>query len=257
MKNKKIYFSVLPLLVVLVFVPYLLFSDKFEEKGVVTYVDGRVKKKKPKLENWITAHKNTEVVRGEKVRTYQRSRAEIKLAGMDIVRLAPETTIDIVKLYEESKDTQVRTTKIKIEAGDLWATVSKKTKKIKFKLDTPIAGTAVTGTKLEVRFALDSTSEVRVYKGEVKVSNAKEDIDRLKISLKLIKPYQIQGPHQVPGPHKVTMERWLYIVKEMQMLKIDKHGQVKFAGSFSIKDMKNKADWVNWNLKRDKTLGLK
>ena len=238
-------------------VPYLLFSEKVEEKGVVTYVDGRVKKKTPKIEDWIPAHKNTQVNRGEKVRTYLQSRAEIKLVGLDIIRLAPETTIDIVKLYDESKDSQIKSTEINVEGGDLWASVAKKSKKVKFKLDTPVAGAAITGTKLEVSFASDSSSEVRVYKGEVRVSNAKEDMDRLKLTPKLIKPHQIQGPHQVQGPHEVSMEKWLYIVKEMQMLKIDKYGKVKYAGSFSLSQMKNKADWVKWNLSRDKALGVK
>jgi hypothetical protein len=96
-----------------------------------------------------------------------------------------------------------------------------------------------------------------VYKGEVKVSNAKEDIDKLKLQPKLIKPHQVQGPHQIQGPHEVTIERWLYIVKEMQMLKIDKTGKVRYAGSFSLKDMKKKANWVKWNLQRDKALGIR
>ena len=257
MKNKSQLKFILPLFAVMLLIPYLLFSEKVVEKGVVTYVDGHVKKKSPKIENWITAHKNTEVTRGEKVRTYLRSRAEIKLTGLDVVRLAPETTIDIVKLYDESKDSQVKTTQINVESGDLWASVSKKNKKVKFKLDTPVAGTAITGTKLEVTFNSDSSSEVRVYRGEVKVSNAKEDIDKLKISPKIIKPHQVQGPHQIQGPHEVSMERWLYIVKEMQMLKIDKHGKVKYAGTFSLKNMKNKAAWVKWNMSRDKELGLK
>ncbi len=255
-KNKVIWIA-LPIFLALFLVPYLLLSQKKDEKGLVTYVAGRVKKKNPAKENWVTAHKNTPVTKGEKVRTYQKSRAEIELAGLDVIRLAPETTIDIVKLYEESKDEQTKSTQIDVESGDLWASVSKKNKKVKFKLDTPVAGTAITGTKLEVSFNPDSSSEVRVYRGEVKVSNAKEDIDKLKIQPKLIRPHQIQGPHQVQGPHEVTMERWLYIVREMQMLKIDKTGKVRYAGSFSLKNMKNKASWVKWNMQRDKALGIK
>jgi len=80
------------------------FEDKDKKKGLVTYTDGRVKKRPINKQDWITAAKDTTVLRGDRVRTYQRSRAELELLDLDVIRMAPETIIDIVKLYEETKE---------------------------------------------------------------------------------------------------------------------------------------------------------
>ncbi|OQX59066.1 hypothetical protein DRQ00_01485 [candidate division KSB1 bacterium] len=231
--------------------PFILRSSKMEEKGIVTYVDGRVSKKNPQLINWVRVPQNSDVIAGDRVRTYQRSRAEIELMGLDIIRLAPETIIDIIKLYEESKE-KVQETILKVEKGDLWANLSKKQKGIKFRLDTPIAGAAITGTKFRLSVATDSTTEFRVYTGAVVVSNVPEKTG-LK-PMEIGKPYQIEGPHEVPGPQEVTLEEWAYIVREMQKIKIGRKGQVLATGDFSLQDSDEQTNWVKWNMERDKLL---
>ncbi|MCK4495497.1 MAG: hypothetical protein KAU91_04060, partial [Candidatus Aminicenantes bacterium] len=69
-----------------------------KKKGIVTYADGQVKRRPVEKEGWETAPVNTDILSGDKVRTYRRSRAELNLAQLDIIRLAPRTIIDIVRL---------------------------------------------------------------------------------------------------------------------------------------------------------------
>ena len=48
------------------------------------------------------------------------------------------------------------------------------------------------------------------------------------------------------------MEEWIYIIKNMQKIVIDKQGQVKEVGEFKKTDKDERTDWVKWNLKRDR-----
>lgn len=223
-----------------------------QERGIVTYVEGQAKKSKINDERWQSAYKDTQVVSGDRVRTFRQSRAELELAKLDMIRMAPLTTIDIVKLYEETRQEQ-RESQVKVQQGDIWANISKDSDTRKFQISTPVAAMAITGTVLRTHVAADSSSELKVYRGEVIVSNAPEPE---KIQPKSIEPYEVEGPHEVPGPREVSMEEWALIVKSMQKVVIDKDGNLKSAGEFSDTDKDEKTDWVNWNkmmdAKRDK-----
>ncbi|MDZ7261472.1 MAG: FecR domain-containing protein [candidate division KSB1 bacterium] len=223
-------------------------NQKQEKKGLVTYVDGRVKKKALDSEDWITAAQNTEVLGGDKVRTYQMSRAELELLQLDVVRMAPQTTIDIVKLYEETKE-EKREIKINVEQGDIWAKVNPNKKGAKFTLTTPTTAAAITGTTLRMNVAPDSTTQLKVYQGEVHITNAPERTD---LRPQSIKPYEVPGPYQIPGPTEVTVEQWLYIIKSMQQITVSPRGQIVSKGSFSPKDPDEQSEWVKWNKQRDK-----
>ncbi len=224
------------------------FASDQDKKGLVTYADGQVKRMPVEAENWKDAPVNTDVLAGDKVRTYRKSRAEIDLAQLDIVRLAPRTIIDIIKLYEETKDKKV-STKIKLEQGELWASVHEVETDTEFDISAPIAAAAITGTTLRMLVLDDSTTQLKVYKGEVNITNAPDKREKLKP--RSIVPYQIKGPTQVPGPREVSMEEWAYIVKSMQQITINQQGKVVSTGAFSSKDKDEKSSWVKWNQKRD------
>lgn len=242
--------------VILLGVNLFVFSQQIMEnkkedaqKGLVTFTDGRVKKREGQNTDWMNAQKNMPVNSGDHMRTYQQSRAELELLELDVIRMAPETTIDIVKLYEETKG-KVKETKINLQEGDIWAKLSQKDATVKFDISTPIAGAAITGTTLRMNVQEDSTTELKVYTGEVKISNVPEKTD-LKPQ-QFGKPQEVPGPHEVPGPREVTMEEWVYIVKNMQKIVIGGDGTVKSFGDFSPTDKDEQTDWVKWNLKRDK-----
>jgi len=220
-----------------------------DEKGLVKYKDGQVKKKTLTAEDWTNAEVNSPVNSGERVRTYKQSRAELELLELDVIRMAPETTIDIVKLYEETKG-KIKETKIALQQGDLWANLEKKDASMKFDISTPVAGAAITGTVFRMNVNSDSTTELKVYTGEVKISNVPEAIGGAE-QKSFGKPQEIPGPHEVHGPHQVTMEEWIYIIKNMQKIIIGGDGKVRTVSNFSKNDLDEQTDWVKWNLTRD------
>lgn len=223
-------------------------QKKEDKKGLVTYTAGRVKKKPSNEDEWKNAAKDTTILSGDRLRTYQRSRAELELLKLDIIRMAPETIIDIVKLYEETKS-KIKETQISLEKGDIWASVNKKKDNAKFNISAPVAVAAITGTVLRMGVTADSMTTLKVYNGEVQITNAPERTDLVP---KTIGVHEVPGPYEVPGPHEVSVEEWIYIVRNMQKIVIDNKGKVKEVGEFSKTDKDEMIGWVKWNLERDK-----
>ncbi len=245
----KIFYKIIPVFFVLLIVTVLISGKKREDekKGIITYTEGQVKSKNPEMENWRDAFVNTEIFSGDKVRTYNRSRAEIDLVQLDVIRLAPQTIIDIVKLYEETKDRKIKT-KIDVKQGEIWASIHEIEMDTEFDVSAPIAAAAITGTTLRFRVEADSTTILKVYKGEVLITNAPEKKD---LKPRSLIPHEIPGPTEIPGPREVTKEEWLYIVQSMQQVKIDKNGKIISKGKFKADDVDEKTDWVKWNRMRD------
>lgn len=229
-----------------------------DDKGIVSYVEGTVRKKTLEEEDFKTNVAQKAAVKSrESYKTMVRSRAELELSDMDILRLAPRTTVDLVALYEETRDGKQKTD-IKLEEGDLWAQVNSSGENSEFMMDTDIAAAAITGTNF--RMSKDGElTEMKVYHGEVKISNAKDKMNDLKpVSVtEFKKPGQTLGPRQVSGPKQVSLEEWVYIVKNMQKISFDKNGKVVSAGEFKASDADEANDWVKWNKSRDRQRGLK
>lgn len=218
-----------------------------EKKGIVTHADGQVKKQPPAAQNWVDAPVNTDVLSGDKMRTFRQSRAELNLADLDIIRMAPRTIIRIKKLYEETKDKVVETD-IDLDQGEIWASVHEVESNTKFDVSAPVAAAAITGTQFRMRVDPDSTTQLKVYHGEVHITNAPEKTD---LRPKSLQPREVPGPREIPGPREVTLEEWMYIVKAMQQITIDPKGEITSITGFKIDDPDEKSDWVNWNKQRD------
>ncbi|NQT24923.1 FecR domain-containing protein [candidate division KSB1 bacterium] len=227
---------------------FLFGQTNTQKKGLVTFADGQVKRKASETMDWQNAPVNTEVLSGDQMRTYRQSRAELNLAEMDVVRLAPRTIIDIVKLYEETKDKQVETA-IHLEQGELWASVHKVEADTKFDITAPISAAAITGTVLRLNVADDTTTQLKVYEGEVKIKSRPQKMSQT-VPHSLV-PHEVSGPTEVPGPHEVTVEQWFHIIKNMQQITIDKKGNVVSVGDFTENDVEEKSDWVQWNKSLD------
>jgi hypothetical protein len=220
------------------------------KKGLFTVVEGSVKKKQVQDPDWIRAQVKTDVLGGDRVRTLVQSRAEMNLAQLDVIRLAPQTTIDVVKLYEETKEKKIAT-QIKVKEGDIWGKVKSVDANSSFEVSSDIAGAAITGTIF--RLHQDSAKQemqLKVYTGEVKISNVPEKMGS--ITPHTIRPSQVQGPTQVPGPRQITMEEWVYLVRSYQQITIGANKQVKSVGNFKRTDRDENSDWVRWNLQRDR-----
>jgi hypothetical protein len=222
-------------------------KDTTAPKGKVTFVEGTTKKQKTGDDDWADAQKNTAVGTGDKVKTFRLSKAELELAKLDIIRLAPLTTIEINKLYDESKE-KVTQTDIKVSEGDVWAQINTVEDKATFNINSPIAGAAIRGTVLRIGVGADKSTELKVYKGEVAITNAP---GKDSVKTKTIQPAEVKGPHEIAGPREVSLEEWVYIVKQMQKVRINPQGQVLYAQDFKDSDADEQTEWVKWNKKRD------
>jgi hypothetical protein len=199
---------------------------------------------------WIRAQVQTNVLGGDRVRTLLQSRAEMRLSQLDIIRLAPQTTIDIVKLYEETKEKKIAT-QIKVKEGDIWGKVKSVDAKSSFEVSSDFAGAAITGTVFRVhQDSAKQETQLKVYTGEVKISNVPEKMDTM--APQTIKPTQIRGPVQVPGPTQISLEEWVYLVRAYQQITIGANGQVKSVSAFKKNDREENDEWVKWNLQRDR-----
>ncbi|MFH1861317.1 MAG: FecR family protein [bacterium] len=227
--------------------------DTTQHRGAVTFVEGRARRLPPLAEEWIRAEMGSEILSGDKMRTLVESRAELTLRELDIIRMAPMTIVDIVRLYEETKAGNDET-RIHVEKGDIWALVGEKKEKVNFDVSTPVAGAAIKGTRFSISVAEDSTTTLKVYKGEVYIANQPSGSTLSPEELPATPPRHIEGPKQIPGPQQVIFEEWYYIVKSMQKIKIGSHGELLTAESFSPDDPEEKNDWVQWNLERDKRI---
>ena len=238
----------LSVLCLLLFANGICLTDEVQEKkGIVTYVDGQVKKKAIEEENWENASVNTDVLSGDMVRTYRKSRAELNLSLLDIIRLAPRTIVEIIKLYQETKDKKVKV-ELKLEKGEVWASVHEVEAETEFDISAPIAAAAITGTILRMRVDEDSTTQLKVYKGEVRITNAPQNT---MLQPRSLVPHEVPGPQEIRGPREVSLEEWMYIVKAMQQITINRKGQVVSSGSFKKEDIEEKTEWVKWNEYRD------
>lgn len=242
-----------PFLLVLLLCEVILFfgfTEVTQKKGLVTYADGQVRKRQLDHENWENAPVNTEVISGDKVRTYSESRAELDLASLDIIRLAPRTIIDVVKLYEETKEKKVATS-IELEQGELWASVHEVEVNTEFDISAPVAAAAITGTVLRMKVNEDTTTQVKVYNGEVEVRKITVQEESTQTESRSLAPHEVPGPHEIPGPREVSLEEWVKIVKAMQQITVNQQGQIISYGDFGVDDDDEKTSWVNWNKEMD------
>jgi len=223
-------------------------------RGKVTEIEGVARKLPKQARDWITAEVGSDVISGDKVRTLSQSQAELTLQELDVVRMGPLTTVDIVKLYEETKEGQDETA-IKVERGDIWALVAKKKEQTKFQVSTPVTGAAITGTKFRISVAPDSTTVLKVYSGEVKVTNSPDNTKLTAEDLPSIKPHLVAKPKQIKGPIQVSFKEWYYIIHGMQEIHVDASGKVVQSGAFSDNDDDENSEWVMWNKSKDEELG--
>ena len=219
------------------------------DAGTITYVKGTAQKKGIKGEDWQGAKENTQLTSGDKVKTLEKTRAEIRLEAGKVIRLDENTTVDLIKLIEESQN-KVETD-IKIEQGNLWAKVGKLGENTELKVESPIAGASIRGTTFRVEVAVDKSTQLNVYEGVVEVYNpmqtAKGPITRIEA------PREVKKPGYIEGPKEVSLDEWSYIVKDMQRFTMTAGG-IKKVEAFKKDDQAEQSDWVKWNMEMDKEM---
>ncbi len=218
--------------------------------ATLSLIEGKVLIKENRNAEWKDATLGAELGAEYHLKTEKGARAEIKLPDGSIIRIAPESQIRMKSLiFPAGSKKDERDFNMKLEAGKIWANVSKALGgEAKFKVETGNATAGVRGTVFQVGAvgtAADIATVVKVYSGAVAVvGNAPQ--------------YQRKGDEktdrvQVPGPQQVTKEKWEELVAQaMQQVKVAADGSMSLAG-FAMED-ETKDEWTAWNLEKDKAL---
>lgn len=220
--------------------------------GTITYVKGTAQKKGTTAEDWEKANENTRLSSGDKVKTLEKTRAEIRLEAGKVIRLDENTTVDLVKLVEESQN-KVETD-IKIEQGNLWAKVGKLGDNTELKVESPIAGASIRGTTFRVEVGLDNSTQLNVYEGVVEIYNPMQKATGP--ITKIEAPREVKKPGYVEGPKEVSLNEWSYIVKDMQRFTINAAGAKKVE-VFKKDEAEEQSDWIRWNMEMDQKMDKK
>jgi len=215
--------------------------------GIISALQGAAEKRGADDANWLSATLKTNVASKEMVRTLPDSFAEISLTRGTVIRLAPKTTVNMVKLYEESKDKVV--TNIQVESGEVWGNVNKQNEDDVFNVDSTSVSSSIVGTIFRINSADDGSTMVKVYKGNVEVSSNVKKKDTTAPNTN--EPSEVNGPTEVEGPKEVTLEQWTVIVREMMQVKIDKNGNIVRMDPIDPKAAEEQNAWAKWNQQRD------
>ncbi len=229
-------------------------AQEQEPIGKITFPLNRVFVIPAGTNNLNYARFNMEVFAGDKIETKKESRCEITLKNGDILRI-DENSIFTLENFEIGENSVKGESFLGI--GKLWANI----KKIfsdddYFKVKSPSAVIAVRGTIYRINANQDTTTEVRVYDGEVSVSPPEQGgtgAPQQKPQPKLQKPQQVAPPQEMPGPSQVSVEAWLAIVKAQQQIVVKPDGSYQQSQFDAEKD--SQMEWVQWNMKRDSLLG--
>lgn len=215
----------------------------------ITFYTGEVKTQPPKKDDWKKAIFQQSLANGEKIKTWDQSRAEIGFSDGSIIRIDGNSSLDIVDAKKDKAGQQVEA---KVWSGKVWANVNKMSKKSKFELESPTAVAAVRGTVYRMAVSPDRTTRIAVYSGAVAVKPHPDFFMEQKAKAGG-RPGEIEGPAEIAGPTEVTLEQWIQIVKVHQEITINpdgSYGIVQFNPELDAQD-----DWVRWNQERDRAMG--
>lgn len=187
------------------------------------------------------------------VRTGPESRAELKFSDGSVLRLGPESLLEMQagQFNAKTKEVGVEATLV---AGKVWAKVSKLVgSDAKFKVKTQNAVAGVRGTIFRVNTERDKATVVKVYQGAVAVSNnpffAKKG-DKATAGSGLGRGADVK---QIAPPfQEISKKEWEQVVGRMMVVKVGADGKMADASRFTKEEDKvEDPEWVNWNLACD------
>jgi len=212
-----------------------------ESSGVVTVVQGQVNKRLT-TGKWHGLRQKSKVETGERVRTYEKSLAEISLHSSQKIRLGPDTTIDFTHVFEEGEK---KVSELDLMDGDMWAEVDELEGDSSFQVNSSLAHATVRGTIFSLHADGDK-STLNVYRGSVAVVG-QQAVGGGAGGWAWKQPGSDAGPREVAGPKEISMHAWLQVVKTMQQIVVSRDG------SWQVRDIDPNEDftarWMQWNKK--------
>ena len=214
-------------------------------QGVVTCVEGKAALTKKGSTKKSKLAANTIVFPGDILHTGSNGRVEIIINRESVVRMKENTRLSLNEFGDKEK--KKGKTAVDLKSGTIWTKVKKFVGKIcRFECSLPTAIAGVYGTVYQTSVTDDSTSEVKVYNGEVSVKGS--PTEKPSTAGEIV---EVSGPTEIPGPQEVTLDEWVRIVKSMQKVTIGKDGIPSDVTAFKRKPS---SSWEQWNEKRDKRI---
>jgi hypothetical protein len=231
-------------------------SEKKEQTdGIMTYLEGNAQKTELKSHNWKFVKENDAVSGGEKVKTLDKSRAELELDIGKVIRMAPLTEVNILKLYKEITEKGKKSDmKLSIKQGAIYSKIDALGEDETLEIETPLASATIRGTIFQINCEKDDKVQLDVIKGKVwvysnEVKDPKAFYEKNKSPHRIGKPFK-----RIKKPYKqVSKGEWLEIVKSMQRITITRDGKTEVT-DLNKEDINTK--WIEWNKKLD-SKGLK
>lgn len=150
------------LLINLVFcIPIQSFSAECPEVGKLVSADGLVEKKSHGREQWRTALLDDMVCQGDALRTFQKSRAAVRLTDDTLVRLDGDSSLVFTRVEEK------KSTLLDLVQGAVHF-ISRTPRNLIIR--TPYVNAMIEGTEFVVRIK-DNATDVTVFEGTVVASN--------------------------------------------------------------------------------------
>jgi hypothetical protein len=243
--------GIVKVMAMLCVLPVICGGSRLEVKslgGKIIFVSGKVEVLAAGTEDWTPAYKKTKLETDDKVRTGEKSFAEIVLLGDSILRLAPKTELT---LSGEKKQGDF-VAKVKVKFGRLWSNLANLTKKrSRMEVETQAAIIGVRGTVFNTDVRGKTT--VSVYQGKVEVYNPLA-VDETPIEGAFQAPSEVSGPGEIaPAFSEVSKEQWAVLLAENQRLVIADDGTQQQSDIDPEDDASD--EWVSWNQERDGELG--
>ncbi|MFC1856929.1 FecR domain-containing protein [Thermodesulfobacteriota bacterium] len=220
-------------------------------KAVVSLLEGSASLLKKGMTKPQALSKGDFLTQGDRITIDVKSRLEVEMPDGSFVRFDEKTTF-LLESIAYDKKTAKKDINVNMLLGKTWAHVPKFSgSKGRFAITTKTSVAGVRGTDFRMNVNQDYSAVLKVYEGEVAVSQRK-DIDMAKAPVKLEEPTRVAGPQPVAGPHPVSMEKWTYIVRSLQQINIRPDGTAAKPFRFDIE--KDLNDWVRWNQARNQLL---
>jgi len=239
------------LLLSLTFLLSVSFSpEKANMAGKVTFYIGNVLALSQGETRFRKVAFNMPVVNGDKIETKKEARCELTYNDGSIIRVDEQSIYTVEQAKFDKGEKQVES---KLSIGKLWANIKKLVRgRDSWKLKSPVAVVAVRGTVYRMNAGADSSTQVLVYEGDVRVDPAAAAGAQPGMGVVPGKPTQVPGPTQVAPPTQVTPQQWFEIIKAQQQIVVRPDGTYA-KSDFNLQD-DAKLDWVQWNKKRDQEL---
>lgn len=212
----------------------------------ITYVKGDAKRAAAKTTAWKELKKGDRLREGDRLRTGAAARLEAKLKDGSLLRLGPNSEMALKTVKVDKKNRAKKKVRAKLFVGRMWAAVTDLFgSDSKFEVETTNAVAGVRGTRFALGRDDAGDTTVKVYSGQVLVSN--EPIYKVKGHTKSKRV-------QVAGPQEVSKKAWEELVASaMQMIRVAQNGEMTKPETFA---MTEDDDWERWNTERDKLAGL-